>query len=117
MIEVDKVTSSGAILYLKSSIGTTLLEVEAKNLKVCGLWAKGVTEAIADFTEEAKRNPLPVIRSKTKSAKAKYFAQKNIEMSIRKDAAEKKKAKILGGMKGGNGMKYSALVMANKAGE
>ena len=73
-----------------------------------------MNEVISDLTENSAGIPIVKRTKQSKAAKAKYFAQKDIEMNNRKELAEKKKAKILGGMKGGPGLKYSALVMASR---
>lgn len=114
LVDVEEATSCGPIAYLKSSIGTNLLELEATSTKACESWVKGLNEIINDRTENSVGIPIVKRTKQSKAAKEKYFVQKNIEMNNRKEAAEKKKAKIMGSMQGGPGLKYSALAMANR---
>jgi hypothetical protein len=114
LIDIEEATSSGSVAYLKSSIGTNVLELEATSAKACESWVKSLNEAIAELTESSTGIPIVKRTKQSKAAKAKYFAQKDVEMSNRKEEAEKKKAKIMGGMKGGGGMKYVAIALANR---
>ncbi len=100
---------SDSLFLLKSPLGVTLLEFEAASSRQCEYIVLSIREAISELTDQSYSKPTPRRTKKAKADKVLYFAQKDVELTQRKEAAEKKKAQILGT---GGGMKYTALAMA-----
>ena len=113
-IRIDDISGVGSkapsSLAIMSTSGENLLEIDAETSALRDEWALALNEAVPKRSDADLAMKGPSTLS-GRAAKQAYFMQKNMELSSKKQEAEKRKQKYL---QSSGGLKYTALAMASK---
>jgi hypothetical protein len=87
-----------------------LLEIQAQDPSTRDQWVLALNELLQTWNDHPDKKPKPSVSAGGTSNKAEYFKKRQEEIEAREKEAKEKKQKFAS-----NGMKYTAIAMANRA--